>query len=296
MNNVIRFTVGFPTDRGFLGRRCAAAECGRYFKVARDLGEARIHCPYCGAQAGPAELLTPDQASYAKDVATEHAREFVEGELSKMIDKLVKRSGGTIRRGGGRPPHRARSVQPRYTERQVDSELTCPDCAAKFQVYGIFGHCPACRRQNLKIYDADIEIIRREIARSVVSERVLRHAYGDLVSTFEIFCRSKAPVAPKSRGTFQRLDDSKAFFLQHLAVDIFVGLEPAESLDLRRCFQKRHSYQHAGGIIDEHYVRGVPEDAALLGQKAVLSMDEFEGGADAVRKVLTTLSQACDPA
>jgi hypothetical protein len=42
------------------------------------------------------------------------------------------------------------------------------------------------------VYDANFNIIEREISQSKTPERGLRHAYGDLVSTFEKFCQDSA--------------------------------------------------------------------------------------------------------
>jgi hypothetical protein len=76
--------------------------------------------------------------------------------------------------------YKAKPVVARYKEREVDSELTCPECGVIFQVFGIFGFCPGCRSENQAIYAANLAIVRQEIASAPDGDRALRHAYSDL--------------------------------------------------------------------------------------------------------------------
>jgi hypothetical protein len=162
----------------------------------------------------------------------------------------------------------------------------------RFQVDGIFGYCPGCRSENLRVYDADIAIIRQEAASDPIPARALRRAYTDLVSTFEIFCRKEAARHEITGGRFQNLISAQKTFQSALGVDIIGTSSSIEALAMRRVFQKRHVAEHNGGIIDDRYVREIPEDATLLGQAASYSLDEFELAAFTVRQALESLVRA----
>jgi hypothetical protein len=187
--------------------------------------------------------------------------------------------------------HLEPSVQPPI-ERQVDSELMCPACQVKFQVDGIFGYCPGCRVENLRLYDANLDIIKRDIASSKTPERALRHAYTDLVATFETFCRKEARRRSIQYGRFQNLDHTCRLFKTEAGVNIFTALTMEQIRLLKRVFEKRHVHEHNEGIISERYVEQIPEDVELLGQRAQLSIEELEAAASILRVVLEQLVKA----
>ena len=88
---------------------------------------------------------------------------------------------------------------------------------------------------------------------------------------------------------FQALFDARKFFKKYAGVDIFAELETAPLLSLRRVFQKRNACVHNNGEITDKYVRLIPEDSGLRGQKAELRLDELNEAADALRDALGVL-------
>jgi hypothetical protein len=291
---IIRFHVSVPSDEGFIGRSCKAPDCGRYFKVRIVSLKEEMFCPYCGTRFSKEELITEEQREYFKEAAAEEARKYMHDELDKRFGRLARRFRGNKYVKFEHKPtrYKKKPVRPRYKELQVDSELTCSECGFEFQVFGIFGYCPGCRSENLWIYDANFAIIEQEISSSSDPQRALRHAYSDLVSTFEIFCQSKARSITAEKARFQVLADARKFFKKHLGIDIFDGLSSDDMLTLRRVFQKRHLYEHDRGTINEKYTRMIPEDAKLMGKQAELSLDELERGTEALRRALDSLSRA----
>lgn len=211
--------------------------------------------------------------------------------LKKTFGTSSESSSGITFKPG---PIQCRTVIPNYQERKVDSELDSPKCHTKFQVYGIFGYCSGCKEENLLIYDVNINIIESEIENSDNPERQLRHAYGDLVSTFENFCTRKASKITREKGKFQALYDTRKFFKNHLKTDIFSNVPQDQLLTLRRLFQKRHVYIHSDGTINDKYVEKIPEDKSLLGQKAVLSIEELKLAAKGMRVILLNLVKAVE--
>ena len=131
--------------------------------------------------------------------------------------------------------------------------------------------------------------------RKRVKQRTLRHAYGDLVSTFEVLCTRKGKQLTQDKGNFQVLFDARKFFKKHANVDILDGIETAELLALRRLFQKRHVYIHAGGQITERYVKMIPEDKKLLGSIAKLTVSEIETASKAMRLDIGKLIKTIEP-
>jgi len=257
-----------------------------------------MYCPYCGQQFSENELHTSDQKGYLLEAAKEEALVYAQKDIQKIFKNAFGRS--TSRNSGVSFSYkpggiRKRTVSPKYSERQIDSELQCPSSATRFQVYGIFGYCPGCREENILIYDANWIIIKSEIDADENPDRALRHAYGDLVSAFEIFCDGKASRLTEDKGHFQVLFDARRFFKKQLGIDILQDLSADEVLALRRVFQKRHAYIHAGGKVTEKYIKAIPEDSKLLNSQAQLSLEELELAAKGMRTALSALVKAIEP-
>lgn len=279
--------VNLPTDNGFIGRECQNNECNKYFKVDADFESEKMYCPYCATDLDSEHSITKDQYDFIMENAEEEALNFVGDLLVDMLEKSFKNSSTISVENNSKPK---KVVKPKYSEKQVDSEIKCPKCDLDFQVYGIFGYCPGCKNENIIIYDANIAIILREIRTSNNPERQLRHAYNDLVSTFESFCKKKSfSLDPSLIGRFQGIYDAKKFFKKHHGIDILEGIEDDAEIVLRKVFGKRHLYSHNRGFITEKYVLKVPEDKMLLGEKAKLTMGEFTDAASAIRKLLEKL-------
>lgn len=284
------FVITIPTDNGFVGRACDASECKQYFKVlTADLKE-HMYCPYCGESFSKSQMLTKEHLAYARQAAVEEARVYAVAEVQKMLKSALRGARNITYKPGPKP--RKRTLRSRYTERQVDTELRCPNCNTSFQVYGIFGYCPGCRFENLQIYDANWSMIERQIDEATDKNRQIRHAYGDLVSTFEDFCKRKAARLTAETANFQVLKDARKYFKDHAGVDILDGLSNPELLSLRRLFQKRHVCVHAGGKITEKYIQRIPEDNKLnIGEPVQLSKQELVEAASAMRTALGVLVQ-----
>ncbi len=296
MGKKITISVQIPTKEGFIGRACNNPDCEQYFKVSEGSYSETMYCPYCGESFSCKELLTTDQVNHVTAVAKQEAIEYAQ----KQIQDIFKKSFGSSssrKAGITYKPGRIqkKTIHPNYEERTVDSEIECPKCNTKFQVYGVFGFCPGCKEENILIYDANIEIIKYEISTSINPERQLRHAYNDLVSTFEKICVRKSSSITSEQGHFQVLFEARRHFKKHTSIDILGNIEQDQLLALRRLFQKRHLYVHSDGIVNEQYIKKIPEDTPLLGKKALLLVSEFETASSAMRIALGDLVKALEP-
>lgn len=217
MSDILHFTVSLPTDEGYIGRECNNRECSRYFRIHGDDIQERMFCPYCGEQFGKEEFYTKSQLDYTRRVGEEKALKYMHDEFNKMLHKTFGRSSGNsaFKFKVTTKPYRERSISPTYMEHKVDSALTCHECGVRFQVDGIFGFCPKCRAEHLRIYDVNLSIIRQEVEKGSNPERSLRHAYSDLVSTFELLCKRRAKRVTTASGRFQNLKATQEFFLTH---------------------------------------------------------------------------------
>lgn len=291
MSNLLSFKISIPTEDGFVGRECNNVDCKRYFKIHKTSFQDNMYCPYCGKVFNKNELWTTDQLNYVKEHAVEESKAYIIGEIDKVFKNAFDNVGNsnsndffnisvTYESVG---PYQKKLIPP-PVEKKVDIEIECLKCNAKFQIYGIFGYCPCCKYDNIMIYDTNISIILSDINKAEDKNRALRHAYNDLVATFEDFCKKKNQSEKKYN--FQNLESSREFFLKTNNKDIFTDISKEDMLMIKRLFQKRHVYQHNKGRIDEKYIIAIPDDNALLGQPAILDINEFTTATSVMRKML----------
>lgn len=283
--NTLNFQISFPTDGGFWGRQCK--QCGKYFKIDADKIKPELYCPYCGELQPNDNLWTMEQTQQATEIATSVGQRYIEDELEKMF-KSTFRNSKFIKYTPGRKTIPRTSVT-RHLEKPVDSEIECPICKLKFQIYGIFGYCPSCREESLLIYETNLQIIIQEINSASDKTRALRHAYNDVVSTFEGYCKLVAKRSGLEDTNFQNLTSTKKLFKKY-QLDIYRDISESEKTTIKRVFEKRHAYQHAQGLITEKYIQNIPQDKKLLDTKAQLSVSELTEGIDVLKKILRIIT------
>ena len=279
------YKITIPTTNGFIGRKCSNQDCGKYFQIHQTSISKELICPYCGQKNPIEDMWTKEQADYSKKVVIEELRPQIITEFNNIFKKAFSGSKNITYKSNP-TPYIKKTISP-PKENLVDSEIICSECNGRFQVYGIFGFCPLCKYENIKIYDANLAIIQRDIENAENKQGALRHAYGDIVSTFEDFCKKYATKG--ANVNFQNLRSAKKYFKKESNFDIYEGLTDDEKTQIKRVFMKRHVYIHAKGLITEEFVREVPQDAKLINQQATLSVEELNIGAQILRKIINNI-------
>lgn len=283
--STLNFKIAFPTDSGFWGRQCK--QCDKYFKIDADKIKNELYCPYCGELQPNDNLWTKQQTQEAREIAASVGKRYIEDELEKMF----KNAFGNSKFIKYTPEQKTipKTSVTRHLEKPVDTEIECPTCKLKFQIYGIFGYCPSCRVESLQIYETNLQIIIQEINNSPDQARALRHAYNDVVSTFEGYCNLVAKRNELESTNFQNLKSTKELFKKY-QLNIYSDISETEKVTVKRIFEKRHVYQHAQGQITEKYIQNIPQDRHLLNTKAELSISELTEGIDVLKKILRIIT------
>ncbi len=204
----LTYKISIPTDNGFWGRECK--KCEKYFKVDSDQIKDEMFCPYCGEIQENDDMWTKVQKNVVDKIAHQVGKRFIEDELDKMLRKMARGSKSMTYK----PGRRTQISKPNtHLEKDIDSEIECSSCETRFQVYGIFGYCPGCKEDNILIYEANLQIILNEIENLANPKRSLRHAYKDLVTTFELSCKRISKNHDLGTANFQNLLNVKKFYL-----------------------------------------------------------------------------------
>lgn len=280
----IEFKISLPTDNGFWGRECT--RCNKYYKIQHEWIKDELFCPYCGELQKNDNLWTKEQNRAVKKIVDKIAIRYVEDELEKAFKEVFSGSNSITYTPGEKT--RIPKLK-KHLEKDVDSEIECSKCHTPFQVFGVFGFCPGCKEDSILIYESNLIILINEIEDAEDKIRKLRHAYNDLVSTFEAYCKSVSNKFGLGKANFQNLESTKDLFQKH-NVNIYEGISDDQIIDIIRVFEKRHAYQHSKGLISELYVTKVPVDRELLNTKANLSKSEFLNGIEILKLILKNIT------
>lgn len=277
-----------PGEDGYLGRECPNPDCKKYFKIlpSGEL-EGDCYCPYCGYKGDIRTFPTIDQLKYAASHVIREAADNLMKELKKLeFDSKSSGSSGfsfsmRVEPGAPYPLHV-------YSEKDLETHITCGNCTLKYAVYGVFAYCPDCGEPNtLQIFYENIKLIHKAIENSKsadpkLAQNMIENAFEDCVSTFDGFGRELCNIhRAKSKFpdrihkiNFQSLDSAKENFKIHFNIDLDQGIRSEEWSIANISFQKRHVLAHKLGIIDEEYIRRSGDTKAILGRKVSITSDD----------------------
>lgn len=287
--------VNLPSDeQGFIGRECS--KCHKYFKVKSGTGLSTsiCQCPYCGYIGDYNEFFTKDQIEYVKSVASrEVIGRIIEPEIRKLERgfKELERAtrGGFIQIKVKTQRSAMRFPLKNYQGKKVETYVTCDNCGLEFAIYGVFANCPDCGKLNaLIIFKKSIEVARKRIHLLVsikdepeLQDAILEDALSGGVASFDALgkvlqSRYSAIFPQKPKNLFQNLTALSDVLLKSVGKSLsdIIGKENFEFLF--KMFQVRHIYEHNMGVVDDDFVRKVPNLGYLKGRKYALEQDKIE--------------------
>jgi len=277
-------------QNGYFGRECPQDNCKKYFKVMPGTGIQGVDqciCPYCGYKGSNQEFFTQDQKKRLDTAAQNLARDVIFREFKKMeFDYEPQgRSGFGMRfhveKGAPIPLHV-------YSEKDLETYVTCANCSLKYAIYGFFAYCPDCGEPNpLQIFHENLKVIHKAIewAKSVdpiLAQYLIENSFEDCVSSFDGFGRelchlhsAKSKFPDRVRKiSFQNLESAKENFKMHFDIDLDHGLSREEWNIANMSFLKRHLLAHKLGIVDEDYIRRSGDTNATTGRKVRISYED----------------------
>jgi len=301
------FVISLPPDRkGYIGRQCPNRKCRKYFKIVNGTGLRGVtvcHCPYCGYRANQGDFHTPDQVEYVQSLAVREARDAIVKDL-KELEFEIKPEGlfglGLSMKVEADPPPPIRH----YSEKTLETRVTCGNCTLKYAIYGVFAYCPDCGLHNsLQILDMNLEVVDKMLTAAVgldreVGAKLIENALEDCVSAFDGYgrelCRINAKKATDptkaKRISFQNLPGARDKILTLFAFDLSKGVSSAEWNLAARGFQKRHLIAHKMGVVDADYIAKTGDATTSVGRKLVVSEAYVRAVSQAVRKLAQYLT------
>jgi len=284
-----------PDENGFIGRECP--KCKMYFKVKPGTGlKNNYHiCPYCDYKGPNNEFFTKEQIEYAKSAAIKKVLDPIFDNFYKNLKKIeTKTKGGFIQIKVTTSGNKLRIKK--YQEKILETSVKCDNCGCVFSIYGVFSNCPDCGKLNVKaIFDASIEVSNSILKLSQqnvnkLKEELMKTALLGAVSAFDAYGKeirkkysSKFPSKPKN--LFQNFNELDRALKKSFGKCIKDYLSPGDADFLFKMFQVRHIYEHYSGVIDDDFVKKIPQFKTQKGRKYILDKKECELFLDKIQEL-----------
>jgi len=258
------YSISIPKDKsGYTHRACAV--CRYRFGIKGETLPDKVYCSYCGEKSLVDDCNTEEQIEYAIEEAKNQIFQNVQKEFQGMMKKTFSGSKnvsfkpGRISKTYVFPPQQS----------QIPNEAICSSCEGDYIIFGIASTCPYCGQDDIKLMDANLSIIEKEIN----NNRALRQVYNDLVIAFQNECQF---FAGKVKGVnFQNINVAEKHFREKHSIEMLDNVSQESLKDMRTAFEKRHVEQHSRGVYDEKYVANLQEDTSLIGRKVEYSKEEL---------------------
>lgn len=298
MGDTIQVSVKIPLDDdGMMGRECL--ECKKYFKLKPGTGlpTDHCHCPYCDYEGKSNTFWTPDQLEYAKSVGLNQVfRSHIKPSLDRLTDsfKELERSSRnslikfTVKSSG----HDHFFPIKYYREEELETKLECDSCGLVFSIYGVFARCPDCNELNaFLIFDKSIEVTEKQFEIFTKPEiptelrtQSLSSILSSCVSAFdglgkELRKRKPTLYPDKPKNLFQNL------YALNEHLNNLISDKHSNYPQLLKMFQVRHLYEHNMGVVDEDFVKKLPQYSSSLGRKFMLDEGELKDFIDSVKEL-----------
>ena len=282
-----KIQISFLTDaNGLTGRECPNKECLKYFKVKFGTGlpNSGCLCPYCGHKAAHDHFFTEAQLEYAKSVAMKEVMGPLLADFQKTLKRLEQATrGGFISiKVTSKPIHFSLKS---YQEKELETHIICDSCGLEFAVYGVFATCPDCGRPNASlIFAKSIEVAKKRLdllesipeSDSDFKEAIVTDALSGGISSFDAYGKALRKSYPKllprgPKNLFQNLSALSQALQMSLKQSLVDIVGEKLNTDLFLFFQIRHLYEHNMGVVDDDFVKRIPNSAHLKGRKYPIS-------------------------
>lgn len=280
-----------------MGRECL--ECKKYFKLKPGTGlpTDHCHCPYCDYEGKSDTFWTPAQLEYAKSVGLNQVfRSHIKPSLDRLTDSFKELERGsrnsllkfTVKSSG----HDHFFPIKYYREEELETKLECDSCGLAFSIYGVFARCPDCNELNaFLIFDKSIEVTEKQFEIFTKPEiptelrtQSLSSILSSCVSAFdglgkELRKRKPTLYPDKPKNLFQNLYALNEHLNNHISD------KHSNYHLLIKMFQVRHLYEHNMGVVDEDFIKKLPQYSSSLGRKFMLDETELKDFISCVKEL-----------
>lgn len=313
---MINIPVTFSADgKGYFDRECPNENCLFTFKIRMDdwkekMSKGEVHCPMCGHIDTSDKWWTQQQLGAVHGVAANWAMTYIQEELDKSFKALERSTrGNKFVKITYKPGRRTTFTNnPLGQSEEWEQDIQCPKCQTQYSVIGLAYFCPCCGINVIEnVFDESLDIIEKmiislpEMENSLakshgkdkavsICRAMLEGSLGDVVSAFQKFAEEKYKTLSTKLvrvNDFQIVDKGSALFLKATGQGYNTWLTDDEIEFMNLMFQRRHVFEHNGGIVDQKYLANSRDTTYAAGQRLVIR----DGDAVGLIKIVKKLGQ-----
>ncbi len=310
-------------EKGYIDKQCPSEECRFLFKVNYEdwknlFKNESVWCPLCRHEAPSNKWVPIEQRQHSES----EAKTIVRG---KIHNALVL---GAQRFNSRQPRNNFVSISiqvpagikrtytiPAKTAEEMQLEIMCEECNARFAVIGSAFFCSACGHNSvfqtysdslrkIKAKRDSVEVIRQAITEALgkdeaeLTRRSLRETcISDGVVAFQRYCeRLYSAYGDAPFNAFQRLDQGGKLWKVAIHKGYEHWLTNEELTKLNILYQKRHILAHNEGIVDIQYINKSGDTFYKEGQRIVVSDKDIDILLNCLEKLGSGLKEACESA
>lgn len=288
----------YSDEKGYFDRECPNENCLYTFKINMEdwkekVSDEEVHCPLCGHVDTSDKWWTQAQLDAMRNLAENWAMTYIQNELEKSFKSLERSTrNNKFCKITYKPGHRVTFINnPLGQSQEWEQEIQCPQCLTRYSVIGSAFFCPCCGYNVIdNVFDESLDTVKKMIDSLSEMEEMLEKSYGkdkavsmcrsmlegslgDVVSSFQKFAEIKyKSVSGRDAkvNDFQIVDKGSHLFQEACGKDYNCWLSADELNKMNLMFQRRHIYEHNGGIVDEKYIQKSADSSYRVGQRIVI--------------------------
>ena len=317
-------TISIPIEadeKGYVDKQCPSKECEFIFKVNQEdwknlFKDESVWCPFCRHEAPSNQWFTIAQVEHSKaetlsiikgqihNAIRSDAQSFNRRQpKNAFISMSIKVNGGTKRT----------YAIPAKAAEEMQLEIICEECNARFSVIGSAYFCPACGHNSVsRTFSDSLRKIRSKIDNVSLVKIALTESVGkdeaeltcrslvescisDGVVAFQKYCEGLyEPYGIAPLNVFQRIKQGSDLWTTAINKNYSDWLKADELIVLNLIFQKRHILAHNEGIVDSEYINKSGDKTYKKGQRIVVSQKDIKVLVSYLEKLKAGLSSAIE--
>lgn len=301
-----------PDEDGYYDKECPNEKCLFKFKVHADdwrnlFSDEAVFCPFCGYNAPSRSWWTTEQVKQAQEQAVQNVKGEIGSAIRTDAQKFNRRNNKGFIKMSMKVSGLFRPIDlPAVALEEMEQKISCEKCNTRYAVIGSAFYCPCCGHnsarqtffntiENVNSKIKNIDVVRQAIAQYSKDEAertcisLLESSVSDVVVAFQRLCESVYQSIDNTttlkRNVFQRLADGSTLWKNAVGKGYLDWISNREYVQLKICFQQRHSLQHKDGIVDKEYIDKSGDNSYFIGQHIIVRETDILNYAKIIEKL-----------
>lgn len=262
-----------PDANGMIDRQCPKDECRSYFKVNsddwKDLAKEEAFCPFCRNNSKAQDYLP-----------IKHRETLISSVHESLMDNW--KYGKSI-------PQQLLSLE---STKEFALHIQCEKCSTRFSVIGAAYFCPCCgfnsvertaisaleliisKAEKIGLIQQALEATFSKDEAAAFAQTLLEGSVADCIGILQTFSETKYNQLSTQKApfnVFQHYEKGNNCWMSLSGHGYNNWLTRSEKRDLQLFIQRRHLFEHKGGIVDSKYLAATNDALYTEGSRLIVN-------------------------